>query len=83
MHAFSHRLFGLHRYDRSLTCVHLLQAAHTGGCFGLAWDRGGKRLASAGADKSVKVWDSAGNHLMTLHVRPAPVSVCGSFTPSL
>ena len=45
------------------------KAAHTGGCFGLAWDRGGKRLASAGADKTVKLWDSSGNQLITLHVR--------------
>ena len=45
------------------------KVAHTGGCFGLAWDRGGKRLASAGADKTVKLWDSSGNHLITLHVR--------------
>ena len=45
------------------------KAAHTGGCFGLAWDRGGTRLASAGADKTVKLWDSAGNQLTTLHVR--------------
>jgi len=49
------------------------QAAHTGGCFGLAWDRGGKRLASAGADKTVKLWDSTGNHLITLHVRQMPL----------
>lgn len=42
--------------------------AHTGGCFALAFDRGGTRLATCGADKTVKLWDSSGHHINTLHV---------------
>lgn len=42
--------------------------AHTGGCFALAFDRGGTRLATCGADKTVKLWDSSGHHTNTLHV---------------
>ena len=33
-------------------------AAHTAGCFGLAFNRAGTKLASCGADGLVKVWDA-------------------------
>ncbi|GAB4821419.1 hypothetical protein N2152v2_008465 [Parachlorella kessleri] len=42
--------------------------AHEGGCFGLAFDGLGHRLASCGADKTVKLWDPATGALTaTLH----------------
>ncbi|KAK9828803.1 hypothetical protein WJX72_002152 [[Myrmecia] bisecta] len=43
-------------------------AAHDGGCFALAFDRSGSRLASGGADKTVKIWEPAtGNQISVLH----------------
>lgn len=33
--------------------------SHDGGCFGLAFDRLGSKLASCGADRTVKIWDPA------------------------
>lgn len=43
--------------------------SHEGGCFGLAFDRLGGKLASCGVDKTVKLWDPAtGAVTATLHV---------------
>lgn len=42
--------------------------AHEGGCFGLAFTRVGDRMASCGADKTVKLWEpGSGAHTGTLH----------------
>lgn len=41
---------------------------HGGGAFGAAWERSGARLATAGADRTVKLWDAEGHHLTTLQV---------------
>ena len=48
----------------------LLRASpgHSGGAFGAAWERSGARLATAGADRTVKLWDSEGHHVITLQV---------------
>ena len=43
--------------------------AHEGGCFGLAFTRVGDRMASCGADKTVKLWEPGSGALTgTLHV---------------
>lgn len=43
--------------------------AHEGGCFGLAFDRLGNRMASCGADRTVRLWDPATAAVTaTLHV---------------
>lgn len=42
---------------------------HGGGAYNAAWDRSGARLATAGADRTVKLWDAEGHHLTTLQVR--------------
>ncbi len=55
-------------------------AGHAGGAFGLAWERSGGRLASAGADNTVKLWDSGGHHLITLQVSERPTSRPGVLT---
>jgi WD40 repeat protein len=49
----------------------LLRASpgHSGGAFGAAWERSGARLATAGADRTVKLWDAEGHHVITLQVR--------------
>ena len=48
----------------------LLRASpgHSGGAFGAAWERSGARLATAGADRTVKLWDAEGHHVITLQV---------------
>ncbi|KAK9845276.1 hypothetical protein WJX81_001992 [Elliptochloris bilobata] len=50
-------------------------AAHDGGCFALAFERSGGRMASGGADKVVRVWDaSAGIQQSELHGMPEMVT---------
>ena len=41
---------------------------HRNGAFGAAWERSGARLATAGADHTVKLWDAEGHHVITLQV---------------
>ncbi|KHJ86322.1 WD domain, G-beta repeat protein, partial [Oesophagostomum dentatum] len=43
-------------------------AAHSGSVFGLAWSPCGKKIATASADKTVKIWDAEGRSLeKTVH----------------
>lgn len=44
-------------------------AGHRGEAFGCAWERSGSRLATAGADKTVRLWDAEGHQISCLHVR--------------
>lgn len=43
-------------------------AGHRGEAFGCAWDRSGNRLATAGADNTVRLWDAEGHQMKPLHV---------------
>lgn len=57
-----------------VACASSLPSAHEAGCFGLAFNRAGTMLASCGADKTVKLWDTLSGTLssgpsLTLHVR--------------
>ncbi|KAK9903907.1 hypothetical protein WJX75_000087 [Coccomyxa subellipsoidea] len=36
--------------------------SHDGGCYTLAFDRSGQRMASGGADKVVRLWDACSGH---------------------
>jgi WD40 repeat protein len=61
--------------DASTGAVGVIYTAHAGGPVGaVAWDREGKRLATASADYTVKVWDSAtGNELVAFRRHRGPV----------
>ncbi len=47
---------------------------HTGGVTAAAWSRDGKTLATASADKTVRLWDATGKALRTLTGHDGPVS---------
>ncbi len=54
--------------------------AHEGGCFGLAFDALGSKMASCGADKTVKLWDPAtATVTSTLHVSASHCKEGGSW----
>jgi WD40 repeat protein len=57
----------------------LLRAApgHGGGAFGAAWERSGARLATAGADRTVKLWDAEGHHVITLQAWAQSLGLMG------
>jgi WD40 repeat protein len=59
----------------------LLRAApgHSGGAFGAAWERSGARLATAGADRTVKLWDAEGHHVITLQARAKSLGFMGAW----
>jgi WD40 repeat protein len=63
------------------TELQLSVPAHDGGAFALAFNRAGTRMASSGADKTVKVWDpNTGQLINTLQVRLGSL-LCGGLHP--
>src|SRR5262245_33029598 len=57
------------------------QAGHTAAIKHLAFDAAGKRLASAGADKSVRIWDVATGQLLRLYTGHSDEVKAVTFSP--
>lgn len=52
--------------------VKVIENAHGGSIYSLAWFEDGSKFASVSADKTVKIWTKEGENVSTLHVAEKP-----------